>query len=199
MRFPHHVRMCITRRGEKELRLAAFIARGVQGMASQMPGVAAGQPEQGELLAIARSVQSPLVKAIATRASEIAAAGGTMRLILAKPDGLALSDALAAMRAAFPACEVRLARNPRLIEAHEQLTIGARIAWTGDSMRRDPATCDAYESFVEDCPQIAAAAAATFERLWRDCAPLAADAMPAAGAMETQRAALPIAGPARRA
>jgi hypothetical protein len=176
MRFPHHARMSITRRAEKELRLAAFIARGLQGAAA-MP------PAPGAVMAMARSVQSPLVKAIAARAPDIAAAGGTVRLMLARPDGLALTDALAAMRAAALACQVRLARNPRLIEAHEQLTIGARIAWTGDSMRRDPAICDAYESFVEDCPEIAAAAAATFERLWRDCAPLAEDGAIVGGGM----------------
>jgi hypothetical protein len=173
MRFPHHARMSITRRGEKELRLAAFITRGLE-------GAAAAQLAPGALMAIARSIQSPLVKAIVARAPEIAAAGGTVRLMLARPDGLALSAALAAMRAAGLACEVRLAGNPRLIEAHEQLTIGARIAWMGDTMRRDPTTCDAYESFVEDCPEIATAAAATFERLWRDCTPLAEDAQMAA-------------------
>jgi hypothetical protein len=186
MRFPHHARMSITRRGEKELRLAAFIARGLE-------GAAAAQPRPGgALLAIARSVQSPVVKAIVTRAHEIAVAGSTVRLMLAKPDGLALSNALAVVRAASLACEVRLARNPRLIEAHEQLTIGARIAWTGDTMRRDPATCDAYESFVEDCPEIAAAAAATFERLWRDCAPLAEEAAPVVGRGQTPRETVSI-------
>jgi hypothetical protein len=199
MRFPHHARMSITRRAEKELRLAAFIARGLEGMASEKQGAAAAQPAPGTLLAIARSVQSPLVKTIVARAHEIAAAGSTVRLILAKADDLALSDALAAVRAASLACEVRLARNPRLIEAHEQLTIGARITWIGDTMRRDPTTCDAYESFVEDCPEIAAAATATFERLWRDCAPLTKDAPLATGAMATQRATFPIGVPVRRA
>jgi hypothetical protein len=173
--------MSVTRRGEKELRLGAFLTRGLESMAG---------PAQGAIAAIARSVLSPVVRSIVARAHQIAAAGGTARLIIAKPDGLqpsaaqsgaqpvALPGALAAMRAAGLACEVRLSRNPRLIEAHEQLTIGARIAWTGDSMRRDPATCDAYESFVEDCPEIAATAAATFERLWRDCAPLTGSAWP---------------------
>jgi hypothetical protein len=168
--------MTVTRRGEKELRLGAFLARGLEGM---------GGPAEGAIAAIARSVASPVARSIVARAHQIAAVGGTARLILAKPDGLAPSGiasgpragahpgALAAIRAAGLACEVRVARNPRLIEAHEQLTIGGRVVWTGDSMRRDPATCDAYESFVEDCPEIAAAAAATFERLWCDCAPLA--------------------------
>jgi hypothetical protein len=182
MRFPQHARMSVTRRGEKELRLGAFVARGLERMAALAP--CAPPAAQREFAAIARSVGSPVVKAIATHAREVAAAGGAVRLILARREGLGASDALAAVGAAGLACEVRLARNPRLIEAHEQLTIGARIAWTGDTMRRDPAACDAYESFAEDCPEIAAAAAATFERLWGDCAPLAEGGAAAAGAQQ---------------
>jgi hypothetical protein len=162
--------MSVTRRGEKELRLDAFLARGLADMAAVAP-----PGRQGAIAVIARSVLSPVVRTVVARAGEIAAAGGAVRLILARPDGLSASGALTAIGAAGLACEVRLARNPRLIEAHEQLTIDRRIAWTGDTMRRDPAISDAYESFVEDCPALAAAAAAAFERLWCDCAPLAAD------------------------
>jgi hypothetical protein len=178
MRFPHQSRMSVTRRQEKDLRLDAFVARGLGALTQRAVAV---QEAPYAITAIARSVRSPVVKAIATHARAIAAVGGTLRLLLARPDGLGTSGALAAVAAAALACEVRLARNPRLIEAHEQLTIGARVAWTGDTMRRDPATSDAYECFVEDCPEIAAAAAATFERLWGDCAPLAEGA-PAAAA-----------------
>jgi hypothetical protein len=188
MRFPRHARMSVTRRGEKELRLGAFLARGLEGLAARTQGAAPAQAPQNAVAAIARSVHSPVVKSIVARAHGIAAAGGAVRLIIARPDGPALADALAAVRAAELACEVRLAGNPRLIEAHEQLTIGARVAWTGDSMRRDPATSDAYESFVEDCPEIAAAAAATFERLWGDCVPLAGSMAPVAGEKRGQMA-----------
>ena len=69
-------------------------------------------------------------------------------------------------------CEARLTRDPRLIEAHEQLVLGQRACWTGDSMRRDPAASDAYESFIDDCAKLAAAAHATFERLWSAADPL---------------------------
>jgi hypothetical protein len=86
--------------------------------------------------------------------------------------------------------EVRVARNPRLIEAHEQLVLGARACWTGDTMRRDPATCDAYESFVADGPELAAAARLTFERLWSDGEPLTALA-PIAAALATPKAIAP--------
>jgi hypothetical protein len=181
MRFPHHARMSVTRREEKELRLGAFIVRGLEVMAALAQG-AAPQPARRALLAIARSAQSPVVKSIVAHARAIAGRGGAARLLLARPDA-GLSESLVALHAAGLDCGVRLARNPRLIEAHEQLVIGACVCWTGDTMRRDPAISDAYESFVEDCPEIAAAAAATFERLWSDGEPLTGHRAQAAGGM----------------
>jgi hypothetical protein len=171
MRFPHHTRMSVTRRGDKELRLGAFIARGLDGIAA-LAQHAVLDPAQRAILVMARSGQSPVVRSIAALARGMAVTGCSTRVILVKPDLGGTPPALVAARAAGLDCEVRSARNPRLIEMHEQLVIGARIGWTGDTMRRDPDTCDAYESFVEDCPEIAAAAATTFERLWADAAPL---------------------------
>ena len=69
-------------------------------------------------------------------------------------------------------CEVRWARDPRLIEVHEQLVLGPRTCWTGDSMRRDPAKCDALETFIDDCAESAGTATASFERLWTASEPL---------------------------
>jgi hypothetical protein len=69
---------------------------------------------------------------------------------------------------------VRLTRDPRLIEAHEQMVLGERACWTGDSMRRDPAACDAYECFIDDGADHARAARSTFERLWATAGPLLA-------------------------
>jgi hypothetical protein len=170
MRFSQHFRMSVTRRGEKELRLGAFVARGLHGLSAATDG-GAMPPAERTLLVMARSAQSPVVKSIAALAREIASSGRRVRTILARADRAGLADAAIAAQAAALDLEVRLTRNPRLIEAHEQLVIGARSCWTGDSMRRDPATCDAYESFVEDCPAMAAAARSTFERLWTDAEP----------------------------
>jgi hypothetical protein len=67
---------------------------------------------------------------------------------------------------------VRCARHPRLIEAHEQLVLGPQACWIGDSMRRDPTKCDAFESYVEGCGEAAGCALVSFERLWVACEPL---------------------------
>ncbi len=189
MRFSQQFRMTMTRRGEKEARLGAFIAGGLQALAcpAQGDGLQMAEPAERPILVIARSAQSPVVKSIAALARDIAGAGCPVRLILAKGEGAALSDAFIAVQTARLDCEVRVVRNPRLIEAHEQLVLGARACWTGDTMRRDPATCDAYESFADDAPELAAAARLTFERLWRDGEPLAALA-PVAAALGTPKA-----------
>jgi hypothetical protein len=168
MRFPPHIRMSVTRREEKEHRLGAFIARNLAILA---PVGRDAEPRQGGgISVIARSLHSPVAKAIAALAPEIAAAGRPVRIILARSDrpltAVGWPDAVALE------CEVRLAKDPRLAEAHEQLVLGSATCWTGDSMRRDPAASDAYESYVDDCVEIARAAAMTFERLWTGAQPL---------------------------
>lgn len=188
MRFSQQFRMTMTRRGEKEARLGAFIAGGLKALAGPAQGsLQPAAPVERPILVIARSAQSPVVKSIAALARDIAVAGCPVRLILAKGERAGLSDAFIAVQTAGLDCEVRVVRNPRLIEAHEQLVLGSRACWTGDTMRRDPAICDAYESFVDDAPVLAAAARLTFERLWSDGEPVAA-LPPMAAAMSTPKA-----------
>ena len=79
--------------------------------------------------------------------------------------------------------EVRWAKHPRLIEAHEQLVLGPETCWIGDCMRRDPAKCDAYESYVEGCGEAAGCAAVSFERLWLACQPMVSHTARRAGAI----------------
>jgi hypothetical protein len=190
MRFSQHFRMSLTRRGEKELRLGAFIAQGLRGLGPEVQ-VHDLQGTEHAILVVARSAQSPVVKSIAALAHEIAAARCHVRMILARADRSGLADTFIATQAAALECEVRRVRTQRLIEAHEQLVLGARASWTGDSMRRDPSTCDAYEGFVEDCLEMATAARATFERLWRDGEPFTQPAPLAAAALGAPNAIPP--------
>jgi hypothetical protein len=201
MRFPQQFRASITRRREKEMRLGAFIAQGLQNLAAERQTTEPLAELVGlehAILVIARSPQSPVLKSIAALAREIAASRCTVRAILAKSERGGLADAFIAVQAAGLDCEVRLVRNPRLIEAHEQLVLGNRACWTGDTMRRDPATCDAYETFVEDSPEMAAAARLTFERLWQDGEPLPQPAPVAAAALAAPQAVGPSGRLARR-
>jgi hypothetical protein len=173
MRFPAQSRMSVTRRGEKEQRLTAFIARGLP---TTVPGTSPFQDRTISVLA--RSIDSPVVRAIGALAQDIAAAGASVRLLLTRSDRVA-DRLLAEGGCSYPQistldCEVRVTRDPRLIEAHEQMVLGERACWTGDSMRRDPAAGDAYESFVDDGADLARAARSTFERLWATAEPLIA-------------------------
>jgi hypothetical protein len=171
MRFPTQFRMSVTRRGEKEQRLSAFIA-GNLAAAAPRAGARADARRTARISVLARSLESPVARAIGTLAAEIAAAGVPVRLLLVKSDRLFAGAGCIYPQAATLDCEARLALNPRLIEAHEQMVLGRRACWTGDSMRRDPAASDAYESFIDDCPELAAAAQATFDRLWSAAEPL---------------------------
>jgi len=50
---------------------------------------------------------------------------------------------------------IRWARNPRLREAHEQVTYGAEMCWSGDAMRRDADTRNPLVLFETDAPEAA--------------------------------------------
>jgi hypothetical protein len=165
MRLRPPLRVNVTRHEEKEQKLQEFLS---QHLAAQRNGGDARRSTH--LLLVARSLESPVVRVIASLANEIAAAGLGVRIILGHIDRDLLPEDWG--RGVTFAHEVRWARHPRLIEAHEQLVIDAETCWIGDCMRRDPAKCDAYESFVEGCGEAAGCAAVSFERLWLTCQPL---------------------------
>jgi hypothetical protein len=157
MRLRPPLRVAVSRHEEKEQSLREFLLRHVSG-----PLCASGHA--CDLLIVARSLESPLIKAVTSIGEEIAAAGLSVRLILAQLDCEPSPQAWA-RRVPF-AHEIRWAKRPRLIEAHEQLVIGPETCWIGDCMRRDPAKCDAYENFIEGCGEAAGCATVSFERLW---------------------------------
>jgi hypothetical protein len=166
MRLRPPLRMSVMRRGEKEQRLGEFVTGYLAEARTVSP-----RP-RSEILVIARSVESPVVRAVAAQAADLVGGGFSVRMIVAQvdaetmPRGWTLSDTIEVE------CEVRWARKPRLIEAHEQLVLGPETCWIGDSMRREPTKCDAYETFVEDCAKTTASTVMSFERLWQTSEPL---------------------------
>ncbi|HWB45360.1 MAG TPA: hypothetical protein VG900_07970 [Hyphomicrobiaceae bacterium] len=161
--------MSIARLEKKAQQLRQFILHYIVSTES-------GPPEHKHaLLAVVRSVDSPLLQALASLAGEMTQARVSLRMIVAQADPETFSQAWRSAGAGGDfQHEVRWARNPRLIEAHEQLVLGPHTCWIGDSMRRDPAKSDAYESYVEDCGEAAGCAAVSFERLWAASDPLLA-------------------------
>ena len=165
MRLRPPLRVSVTRHEEKEQKLQEFI---YQHLGSARHG--ADSSCATHLLVIARSLQSPVVKAVEGLTHEIASAGLSARMILAQVDRERLPEEWG--RTITFSHEIRWAKHPRLIEAHEQLVLGPETCWIGDCMRRNPAKCDAYESYVEDCGEAAGCAAVSFERLWHASQPL---------------------------
>ena len=60
---------------------------------------------------------------------------------------------------------VRWARDPRLLEAHEQLVLGRTRCWSGDAMRRGATKTDLFESLNEGLVEAANIGRLAFERL----------------------------------
>ena len=71
-----------------------------------------------------------------------------------------------------PEAIIRWAKNRALLDAHERLTLGRSLCWTGNSMRRSEDARCAMDR-VEDCtPAMLAEANASFAYLWRASKPL---------------------------
>ena len=61
---------------------------------------------------------------------------------------------------------IRWARNPHLLDAHEQVTYGDAICWSGDAMRRDADRRNALTLFNESAPELVRLGRLAFEALW---------------------------------
>jgi hypothetical protein len=134
--------------------------------------------EPRELTMILRSPSAGPAQALILKARDLARAGITAKVIVAKldpeEDARKLYACLSELCPRARAHElIRWARNPRLLDAHEQVTYGTALCWWGDSMRRDADKRNAL-SLIED------AAAGTlrlgrlaFKALWSASAILA--------------------------
>lgn len=149
-------RMDVVKREDKEAKLKAFISAYLETRNPQH----AVEP----WLLIARSAESPVVLALASLAPEIAAAGITLKTLIAHC-APALPDSVAPPTLGF-ASDLRVSRDVRLLDAHEQLRLDAAHAWVGDCMRREPAKRDAYECYANGCTVTADWSAKSFAHLW---------------------------------
>jgi hypothetical protein len=147
---------------DKEKRIERFIGQHLEGT---------GGKESEAVLMVARCCSSPVARALTAAVEAIGARPITARLILAGED-CGLDEWLAALPAGVSVEELRIARNPQLHDAHEQLVLGTTCVWFGDSLRRDSAKRDTYEEYRAGDLAGARRARATFERLWRATEPL---------------------------
>jgi len=68
---------------------------------------------------------------------------------------------------------IRWARNPRLLDAHEQVTCGSSLCWSGDSMRRDGDKRNALSLFEDESGGMVRLGQLAFEALWSVSAAIA--------------------------
>ena len=105
--------------------------------------------------------------------------GGRVRAnaILAKlePED-ALKDLFATLSALSPDAPetslIRWARNPRLLDAHEQVTYGDDMCWSGDAMRRDATKRNPLVLFDTEAPEAGRRGQLAFKALWAASVPV---------------------------
>ncbi len=126
---------------------------------------------------LARSPQSPAVCALIGRVEELKARRVVARALVARIEPQdALREMVDAMLILSPDLEgtdlVRWANNSCLLDAHEQLTLGTGMCWSGDMMRRDPSKRDGLDLFEADAPQTVRLGALAFNAIWSISAPI---------------------------
>lgn len=163
----------------REQRLMAFATAGIERVSDTCGDIGATT-----ILAVARCGESPVARAIVALRPVLSASGIKVRLVFSDEDATIdpfITGSADDAAAGIP--EVRIVRDPRLRDAHEQLIVRGAAVWFGDSLRRDIYRRDLFEQYLADAPDAARAAAHAFEQLWARTEPcltlpaLAADSL----------------------
>jgi hypothetical protein len=126
---------------------------------------------------ILRTADSPPALILAHMTDTLRRAGASARAILARlepeEDLRRLVASLAELSPSEPAqALIRWARNPRLLDAHEQATYGEDMCWSGDAMRRDSDRRNVLALFNEGVPDRVRLGRLAFEALWAISSPV---------------------------
>jgi hypothetical protein len=127
--------------------------------------------ESRELTMILRSASSGPAQALILKVRDLVRAGIAAKVIVAKldpeEDVRKLYACLCQLGPRARAHElIRWARNPRLLDAHEQVTYGTSLCWWGDSMRRDADKRNALSLIEDDAVGTLRLGHLAFEALW---------------------------------
>lgn len=120
---------------------------------------------------ILRGPGSGPAQALIALRSELSRAGASARVILAKlepeEDLRELFASLTTLSPQEPSTAlIRWARNPRLLDAHEQVIYGDCMCWSGDAMRRDAERRNTLALYEEAAPDTVRLAQLAFAALW---------------------------------
>jgi hypothetical protein len=144
----------------REQRLTGFLTAGMQDVAGAREGVS-----ERTILAVARCGESPVARALIALRPTMAATGFKVRVVFSEEDAQ-VDQFIAGSVDGGALPDIRIVRNPRLRDAHEQLIVSGSAVWFGDSLRRDINRRDLFEQFLGGAPETAVAAARAFEKLW---------------------------------
>ena len=168
MRSNASPRMNVVKKEDKEAMIRDFIVQDLAARAS------APAPASACYLLMALSADSPVARALASLANELAGAHITVQAVFARSGPQVKTEAATGLERV---ATLRHAPDVRLLDAHEQLVLGPSKVWVGDCMRRDPAKRDAYECFAEDSSETAVWAKRSFDRVWQRARPIRATTM----------------------
>jgi len=120
---------------------------------------------------VARSPESPVAAAILRHGERLALLGCEVRMVFASVDPASeLGDFIELAQICNGDNSVvgslRWARNPALLDAHEQMVLGTGRCWSGDSMRRSSDSRFALDMFNEDGGAAVDWALMAFGGLW---------------------------------
>ncbi len=158
----------IVRLEDKEAKLKAFIRTVVEQSNVHDDAEACQQV----VLLVARSVDSPVAKAVAALVREGAMPNPLRTILALMPREDADAAAVDTFNALIGSHGGQVIRDIRLFDAHEQIVLGPAASWVGDCMRRDPMKRDAYECYAAECSKTAGWARTSHERLWAVCEPM---------------------------
>ena len=152
--------MQVVKREEKETKLVQFV----------LGEIASGRVAlKGHWKVVSLSMDSPVIAALRRVISDLGGAPALQVNVVLTRLG---KHELACDFEGMEQLAIRTTQSSRLLDAHEQLVLGAASSWTGDCMRRDPRERDAFETFGSNDAELAQWAFKSFERLWVAAQPL---------------------------
>ena len=129
------------------------------------------------LTMILRSAGSDPAKTLIGMKGALQRVGLSAKVIVARlepeDDLRQLFASLSELAPQAPASElIRWMRNGRLLDAHEQVTYGEAMCWSGDVMRRDADRRNVLALFNEEAPDMVRLSRLAFEALWAASSPV---------------------------
>jgi hypothetical protein len=126
---------------------------------------------QRRITLIARSPASPPAQALAMNLGRFQPLSVEVSIIFAQiapPDALTfMVQSLSKTCRQGPELIIRWAKNRALLDAHERLTLGRTLCWTGDSLRRSEDSRSAIDRVEDPSETMLYEANASFSAIWR--------------------------------